>query len=662
MYIYFTRINRKLFLFLGLLLLFVVANAQPPRIDSLEKVLEKHIAMDAAKVDILNELAYAICTQDSDNAKSYALQSVRIADQVYYLKGKAAGLWILGLTSLRSDNKVALDYYRQALAIGEKVGDKVGICRYLLAIGSVMKDLGDIQESDESFERALKIAQELQNNTLIMKLLYETSRNWMYKGDSQRALATLKEVITLAKRVNDKQMLSTSYGLFASINRRQGNLVAALEYYLSALKIKEDLHDNFGIYYILVNMAGVQSEQNDLKSSLNTLKRALRISQERKDSLQMSTCLANMGNIHLLANEPAALACFQDALSLVKDNNVGLRINILQGIGTIHTDQGEFGQALVYFEEALALAREARLRPACGEVWVKLGVLYLNWMRYAEALDYANKACSLANELKITGLQRDCFKLLSDVYAATGTFDKAYSNHVQFKSLSDSLFNEKNIRKIAIMESSYKYEKEKQIYEKEKINHEMKIRNQRQIMSLLVITSILICMLACAIYWTNRLKKKVLRLEVEQMNRELETNQKTIAEATLKLVQNSGREANSVKLLENIKKNTFEEGQEEIRSLIADYKLKSYGSNWEEFEIMFKKVNASFYEKLNSQYPNLTPNERKLCVFLKLNMSNSHISQITYQSEEALKKARLRLRKKLGLERTVNLAAFIQSL
>ena len=58
----------------------------------------------------------------------------------------------------------------------------------------------------------------------------------------------------------------------------------------------------------------------------------------------------------------------------------------------------------------------------------------------------------------------------------------------------------------------------------------------------------------------------------------------------------------------------------------------------------------------------LTQNERKLCVFLKLNMTNKQIAQITFQSEEALKKARQRLRKKLEIARDTNLVSFIQNI
>jgi DNA-binding CsgD family transcriptional regulator len=77
---------------------------------------------------------------------------------------------------------------------------------------------------------------------------------------------------------------------------------------------------------------------------------------------------------------------------------------------------------------------------------------------------------------------------------------------------------------------------------------------------------------------------------------------------------------------------------------------------------LFGKVHRSFYEKLNEQYPNLTANERKICAFLKLNMSNKDIANITFQSDDALKKARLRLRQKLGIDRETNLAVFLQNI
>jgi hypothetical protein len=43
-------------------------------------------------------------------------------------------------------------------------------------------------------------------------------------------------------------------------------------------------------------------------------------------------------------------------------------------------------------------------------------------------------------------------------------------------------------------------------------------------------------------------------------------------------------------------------------------------------------------------------------------MSNKDIAKITFQSDDALKKARLRLRQKLELGRETNLVAFLQNI
>lgn len=151
-------------------------------------------------------------------------------------------------------------------------------------------------------------------------------------------------------------------------------------------------------------------------------------------------------------------------------------------------------------------------------------------------------------------------------------------------------------------------------------------------------------------------------LEIDLANSELEYSRKKLTSATLRLVQNSERDDYCIKMLKSINTDLREEREQQIRALINYYKNQSVYSNWDEIELLFLKVNTDFYDKLNTRFPSLTLNERKLCVFLKLNMNNKDISKITFQSEEALKKARLRLRKKINLDRNENLSSFIQSI
>lgn len=165
-----------------------------------------------------------------------------------------------------------------------------------------------------------------------------------------------------------------------------------------------------------------------------------------------------------------------------------------------------------------------------------------------------------------------------------------------------------------------------------------------------------------ALQESEAIKARLLNNEIERINRELELNQRSMTAATLKLIQNSERDAQTIDRLIDIENYTTPEGKQKIKALICSCKRISYNSNWDEFEILFEKIHHSFYEKLNSQFPNLTANERKMCAFLKLNMSSKDISQITFQSEDALKKARLRLRQKLAIDRETNLVVFLQNI
>jgi len=83
---------------------------------------------------------------------------------------------------------------------------------------------------------------------------------------------------------------------------------------------------------------------------------------------------------------------------------------------------------------------------------------------------------------------------------------------------------------------------------------------------------------------------------------------------------------------------------------------------WGEFEVRFQQVHQDFYEKLREKYPDLTPNEIKICAFLKLNMTTKDISAITFQTVKSIQVARNRLRKKMGISRDENLVSTIQQL
>lgn len=810
--------------------------AQQRVADSLIVVLNKHVQDDTVRVIIMNDIAYAVYNNNSAMAADYAQKSGQLSDRLGYKKGKAASLWLLGLSNLGRDKKKSLDFFRQALAISEKINDRQGMANYLIALGNVLRDLGQSEQGDQCYNRALELATAIGDKQIEIKCLTNISRSLTSKGMYPQAIEGLEKAGSLAIKLGDKPLLSRCYNNIGAICMAQSNYPVALDYFLRAMRVNEQMHDKSGILGNLLNIAGVKSEQKDYNGALESAKKAMVIAGEIRDTLRLSICLTNIGNIYLSMEDSQALKYLQRALTLLGNNNIIQRINILISIGTIHRKDGNYNLALNSYGEALKLSEQIGLRRGIAQVWCSMGTIYLLQKDYAKALDYTIKSCSIAQELGSIELLKDNHSQLANIYAAKSNYKLAFEHYSLFKSFNDSIFNANNVKKIADLESAYKYDKDRQRYEAEKQKKDLALKSQRTIILTLSAAFIFMLLLALTLFRLYRLKKRtntvllqqkaqigelneeyislneelkvsnkalgiakqkaeeseeklqriiknsndiivliderknvlfisnvatkitgfsideikqsfidfvhpddkekiklhwehilfsdtstdtvqfryrqknddylwfeavaqnflknpaigavlsnirnvdvqkkaeaalterealqkrLLQLEIDKKNEELDLNQKTITAAALKLIQNSERDAQIIKSLEDIMKSSGYETQYSIKSLIASYKSQTCNSNWDEFELLFHEVHHSFHNKLNEQFPELTPNERKLFIFLKLKMSNKQIAQITFQSEEALKKARLRLRKKLNIDRDTNLITFIQDL
>jgi DNA-binding CsgD family transcriptional regulator len=119
---------------------------------------------------------------------------------------------------------------------------------------------------------------------------------------------------------------------------------------------------------------------------------------------------------------------------------------------------------------------------------------------------------------------------------------------------------------------------------------------------------------------------------------------------------------NIAKELQKSKADFKLENRDIIDNVIRQLENASSEESWKEFEVRFQDVHTEFYDNLNKALPDLTPNEKKLCAFLKLNMTTKDISAITHQSVKSITMARYRLRQKLNLDRDENLIAFLSKL
>jgi len=88
-------------------------------------------------------------------------------------------------------------------------------------------------------------------------------------------------------------------------------------------------------------------------------------------------------------------------------------------------------------------------------------------------------------------------------------------------------------------------------------------------------------------------------------------------------------------------------------------KSLSSEDEWKKFEFHFDQAHENFFKRLKSEYPELTPNDLKLCAYLRMNLSTKEIAPLLNISIRGVEVRRYRLRKRLNLKREDNLVEFL---
>jgi len=114
-----------------------------------------------------------------------------------------------------------------------------------------------------------------------------------------------------------------------------------------------------------------------------------------------------------------------------------------------------------------------------------------------------------------------------------------------------------------------------------------------------------------------------------------------------------------IKALKNQVDTTVDETSNRIRRLIQ--RDMANDDQWEQFSQEFSSVHQGFLDTLVNRYGTFSKSEIRLVSLLKMNLSSKDIADTLNISDEGIKKARYRLRKKLALESEDDLQGFLQS-
>jgi len=155
-------------------------------------------------------------------------------------------------------------------------------------------------------------------------------------------------------------------------------------------------------------------------------------------------------------------------------------------------------------------------------------------------------------------------------------------------------------------------------------------------------------------------EKEIMALRNEKLEAEIAFTNKEMASTTMHLVKKGELITLMKDELQRLTRNTEDE-----RSLDSFKKMiKTLGEedrmdrDWDHFTVHFDKAHNDFFIALKEKHPNLTPNELKLCAYLRMNLSTKEIAQLMSISVRGVEISRYRLRKKLQIPTETNLFTY----
>ena len=154
-------------------------------------------------------------------------------------------------------------------------------------------------------------------------------------------------------------------------------------------------------------------------------------------------------------------------------------------------------------------------------------------------------------------------------------------------------------------------------------------------------------------------EKTIAQLKNEKLKYEIDFKNRELATTTMHLI-NKNEFMLSVR--DALKSMSKQDSKDVAKKLVKEIERNlEEDDGWEQFTKHFDQVHGDFLTRIKNKHPDLTPQEIKLCAYLRLNMSTKEIANLLNISVRGVEISRYRLRKKLGISRETNLVDYMMT-
>jgi len=392
-------------------------------------------------------------------------------------------------------------------------------------------------------EKALKIANKALDNAIKENdkkgkadSYMSIGKSYYGTGDNIKALNNFLQAIKIYEELKDNKGIAASSDKIGLAYRFLGDFDKSLEFHLKALKIYEKLKDNKGLISSLINAGIIFRNMGQNENALENYNRALKLSEDISDYDGMLHAYVAIGNIKWYEGDnDKALSYYEHAYEIIQMENFGSNngAGILNNIGNAYRSKENYNKALGYYSRSLAISKKSGDKNMISVTLKNIGVTNLKQGKYNSAIKFLKESKMIAEQIHLIKILKDDLRYLSLVYQKKRNFETALKYETDYTKLKDEIFNKETGNKIATLQMEYEMRNKEQqntIVKKEK---ELDVSQSQNVRNFFIFAFIVIALLGIIIWNRYRIKSKANE-ELKKLNSELE---KRVQERTKRLKQ-----------------------------------------------------------------------------------------------------------------------------
>lgn len=461
--------------------------------------------------------------------------------------------------------------------------------------------------------------------------------------------------------------LPAAYLLLGNVSYTIGNYPDALDYYQKGQFLADSLHNKGILFDFYNNLGELNVKLEDYAAAIEYLNHALTLTVKSSNTDAIALILVNLGVTYSYLEDYKRAEDYLNQAHEIYEKSSNKRglFNVYEAYASIEQKRGDYTEAINYFQEGHAYLLQVGTE-YLGPMSIlnagfhsNIGYSYLKNENYQLAEQNLLKGYEISEQSGQIEFMKITSQRLSELYEVINEPLKALRYAKLFKVYSDSISKDENIKKLTQLKMQFEFNKKMKQNEMERVQFKSS-QKRKELVYIMVSSSIFLALIILFLLF-RLLKLKVKRISLERQNliSDLDYKNKELTTNVMYLLKKNEFIISISDKLKKARYNFKPENRKMVDDIIRELEHSSSADVWKDFEVRFQEVHSEFYNKLNSRFPDLSPNELKLCAFLRLNMSTKEISTITFQSAKSISMARFRLRKKMGIGSYENLINFL---